>query len=218
MPTCASAPIRSSSAISVAVVIPPAAVRRASPAARTAAATAWKSNPPIPPSCSTCVKRNPPTRGASARIRSSTGVPVAVRHPSTTTWPCSASTAAITRSRGRAPQNSGVAAVPIMIRAAPASSHARAVSKSRMPPPTRHDARLTISRIKLAFEPLPSAASRSTTATSPATANCSSVAMGSPPSSTNSRPRRSCTARPCIRSMLGMIIGAPGSRAGRDRP
>src|SRR2546425_88553 len=38
MPTCASAPIRSSSAISVAVVIPPAAVTRASPAARTAAA------------------------------------------------------------------------------------------------------------------------------------------------------------------------------------
>src|SRR5213080_217633 len=79
MPTCASAPIRSSSAISVAVVIPPAAVTRASPAARTAAATAWKSNPPIAPSFSTCVKRNPPATGASARIRSKTDAPVAVR-------------------------------------------------------------------------------------------------------------------------------------------
>src|SRR5205823_4242788 len=87
MPTCASAPIRSSSAISVAVVIPPAAVTRASPAARTAAATAWKSNPPIAPSFSTCVKRNPPATGASARIRSKTDAPVAVRQPSTTTRP-----------------------------------------------------------------------------------------------------------------------------------
>src|SRR6184192_3100876 len=140
MPTCASAPIRSSSAISVAVVIPPAAVTRASPAALTAAATAWKSNPPIAPSFSTCVKRNPPATGASARIRSKTDAPVAVRQPSTTTWPRSASTAAITRSRGRAPQKSGLAAVPTTIRVAPASSQARAVSRSRMPPPTRHGA------------------------------------------------------------------------------
>src|SRR2546426_1183688 len=53
MPTCASAPIRSSSAISVAVVIPPAAVRRAGPAAprprlASAAAAAAGGRPPHP--------------------------------------------------------------------------------------------------------------------------------------------------------------------------
>ena len=169
------------------------------------------------PSRSTCVKRNPPTTGASARIRSSTGTPVSRRQPSTTTWPRSASTAAITRSRGRAPHSSGLAAVPMTTFAAPASSQARAASRSRIPPPTRQGARRTISRTRSAFDPRPSAASRSTTATSPATANCSRRASGSPPSSTNSRPRRSCTARPLITSILGTIIAAPGCRGVRGR-
>src|SRR6267378_2389414 len=87
----------------------------------------------------------------------------------------------------------------------------RALPKSRMPPPTRHGARRTRSRISAAFEPppRPSAASRSTTATSPAMENSSSRSTGSPPSRTNSLPRRSCTARPPMMSMLGTIIAAP---------
>src|SRR5882762_4273358 len=46
IPTCASAPRRSSSPTSVAVVIPPAAVTRAPAAARTTASIAAQSNPP----------------------------------------------------------------------------------------------------------------------------------------------------------------------------
>ena len=210
--------MRSSSATSAEVVIPPAAVTRAPSAERTTAATAAQSNPLISPSFSTCVKRKPPTTGASARTCSSTGTPVSLRHPSTTTSPRFASTAAMTRSRGKAPQNSGVAAVPIMSWTAPASSQRRAVSRSRMPPPTRQGARRTRSRINAAFEPWPSAASKSTTATSPATENSSNRSSGSPPSMTNSLPRRSCTARPPMMSMLGTIIAAPEIPGPRGPP
>ncbi len=198
--------------------MPPAAVTRAPPAAATTGRTASRSQPPIVPSRSTCVNRKPPTVGASWAMRSSTETPVLVRQPSTTTSPPSASTAAITRSRGRWAHNSALAAVPRTIFAAPASSHARAASRERMPPPTRHGARRTISRIRSAFEPSPRAASRSTTATSPTTANSSRRASGSPPSSISSRPCRSCTARPLITSMLATIIAAARSRGPQARP
>ena len=115
MPTWASAPISSSARISSAVVTPPAMVtRQPLPAASTTALASSRLVPPMRPSSSTKVTRKP------ADMRLQLGDPLQDAaagpccQPSTTTSPCRASRAAITRSRGSRERISGLAAVPRM--------------------------------------------------------------------------------------------------------
>lgn len=63
---------------------------------------------------------------------------------------------------------------------APAFNQNKAVSTSRIPPPTRQSASLTSFNINSLLEPFPRAASRSTTAISPATRNWRAIGTGSP--------------------------------------
>ena len=191
MPNWASAPTRSRAPISAAVRTPPAAVTLQSPAARTTGSTRAASSPLSVPSISTNVTRNPPTKARSSSMRSSTPLPVGLTQPSTTTSPSRASSAAMTRSRGSCESTSGVAAVPMITLAAPSWSHRCAVATSRIPPPTRHRARLSSSRMMSALLPLPIAASRSITAISPSGANRRASTRGSPASSTSVFPCRS---------------------------
>ena len=208
MPTWASQPRRSSSATSSAVVMPPAIVTAASPAAARICRAKPRSVPWRRPSRSTKVTRKPPTSSRSSATRSSTPSPVGFRQPSTTTSPCRASSAAITRSRGSSRSTSARAAVPSTTLHAPRSSHAIALATSRMPPPTRHGASSIRSSITRAFEPLPSAASRSTTAISPTRPKKLASGRGSPASSALAAPPTSWTAWPASRSIEGTIIAA----------
>ncbi len=117
----------------------------------------------------------------------------------------------MSRSFGSFFRNSGVAAVPMMIFAAPLSSQYSAVPWSRMPPPTRQRAVAISSSMTARLFPVPRAASRSMTATSPATAKRRAMGRGSPASIFSVSPPTSWTALPPRRSMEGMITsGLPG--------
>ena len=189
--------------------MPPAMVTAASPAAARISLANARSVPARRPSRSTKVTRKPPTRSRSSARRSSTPWPVRVRQPSTTTSPWRASSAAITRSRGSARSTSGRAAVPSTTLWAPRSSQEIAPAASRMPPPTRHRARSISSSMTAAFEPCPSAASRSTTAISPTWPKRRASGRGSPASSALVSPPISWTAWPPCRSIEGTIMAGP---------
>ena len=206
MPTWTSAPSLSTAAISSALAIPPATVTLLSPAARTTRPTPSISIPVICPSRSTKVTRNPPTSSLSQAILSITFRPVPSVQPLTTTSPFLASNAAIIRSRGSLERRSGSAAVPMITRLAPASSHMTAASRSLIPPPTRQGKRRTSSLIMPSLFPCPSAASRSMTASSPATEKRSATGIGSPASMASFFPPISCTALPPIMSIEGISM------------
>jgi hypothetical protein len=129
--------------------------------------------------------------------------------PSTTTSPCRASSAAITRPRGSRERISGTAMVPRMTLAAPRSSQRTAAATSRMPPPTRQANRATSRSTSAALlPPVRIAASRSITAISPATLKRSAMGSGSPASIAFSAPPTSWTVWPPWRSIEGTITTA----------
>ena len=220
MPTTASMPAAWSRSISSRVVMPPAAVRRRDVASRTAR-MASMSVPSISPSLSTCVYRNSPHQGSSARTASTAVTGVASRQPLTTTRPPLLSTAAMIRSEptaeasaaaksgsGRPSRNSDE---PTMTAVAPWPSTARARSMVRIPPPTRHASRGAIDRTSASLVPEPIAASRSMTCTRGKSWNFRTQPSMSSEAMAGRSPWMSCTTCPPFRSMEGISTSRPRS-------